>query len=608
MHKITPKRIAVTNFMSIGPRIDFDFEKHSGFNYVFGINHDIEGTKNGSGKTSLFVLAILYALFGQMPKDINNKYLANRQTAKNKNCEIEFELKINEDMYLIETGMIMPRFTTYLRLWKKNGDKYEEISKSSIKETRQYFETQILKTTFETFRNSIILAGNDSNKFFKMRKSEKRTFIENIFNLNVFGEMLTQVRDDKNALDREILKLENSITQIRDSIDRCKNNEKNFEIDKTTNLSKMKEKIDFKNKRIVELGEEIKVLEKDTDATLTQSLNTKNNELQKLIEIRGTINSTLRVCENEISNSHKLIDKHIVVLDTVCEDCKDKLKNKLNIKEAEDIITVEEAKLVKYNEALGKIKIKYDSLNNDLITLKSSVKKHEDNIKTINHNTWVVNHLKEDLLELDKQYKEEEDKHSPFKEMIENYQDQIKVDEGTLSKYYTNRKYLELMETIVSEDGAKKFIIKDLVNVLNGRIKTYLNEMGASYTAIFDNTFDCEFITETGVTSYENFSNGEKARIDISILFAFRDILSNLGNMGSSILVLDEFIDTGLDDYAINAVIKILKNIIDSSGQTVFLISHRECLNAEDFNNIIKLEKTKGFTKITADTQGGIYE
>ena len=185
-----------------------------------------------------------------------------------------------------------------------------------------------------------------------------------------------------------------------------------------------------------------------------------------------------------------------------------------------------------------------------------------------------------------------------MKESVLKLKSQVNILKEQEKKY----KYLEVLEMIVSEDGAKKFIIKDLVQVLNNRIQKYLEKTGALFTAMFDDSFNCEFLTESGPCSYENFSRGEQARINLAIIFTFKDILSNMGNISSNILVLDELLDLGLDDYAITAFASILKEL--SKSTTVFVVSHKENMIDVEFDNIIELVKQNGFTIIKSDSQG----
>jgi len=136
-------------------------------------------------------------------------------------------------------------------------------------------------------------------------------------------------------------------------------------------------------------------------------------------------------------------------------------------------------------------------------------------------------------------------------------------------------------------------------------LRKYLEEMGCEYTAIFDPNFGCTFITTTGPCEYDNFSAGERRRIDIATTFAFRDLLFGQGTLQSNVLICDEIFDVSIDEFCVNSIIKLLKD--EAETQTIYIISHRECIDSEgDFDNVIELKKEGGFTSIVSDVQGGV--
>ncbi len=328
-------------------------------------------------------------------------------------------------------------------------------------------------------------------------------------------------------------------------------------------------------------------------------------KLKKIEEAKYKIDSTLNVSNVEIKNNNKLINKHIDVLNLICEDCKLDVEKTLSLDVAKNSIEKHTECINKYTEIqkqLEKEEAKLIKVNKDLENIKLHVMTND---KLIEKNKGVIDHLYKDITDLGKRVKEEKEKKSPFNEIINKYKKDLEENVKVLKNNYKIKKFYQIIELSLSDDGAKKYIIQDLIDVLNNSIKKYLNETGASYTAIFDSSFNCEFITDTGICSYENFSSGEKGRIDIAILFSFRDILSKLGTINSSILVLDELLDkNGLDKYAINALMKIVKNLIKSTNQTIFIVSHSGVLDLDDFDNVIEIEKKGGFTRIINDKQG----
>lgn len=595
-HKIKFNYLKIENFLSVREQ-KFNFSSHNGLNYVFGINKDVDGTKNGSGKSTIFLSALLFALFGKTEKGINNKFIAHRQISPKKNVEVSLQFDINDDHYYIESGLNMPYSTSYFKLYKNEKD----ISKASIKETRKYFESEILRSSFDMFKNSIALSSNDTQQFFSMPKSVKREFIENIFKLNVFGIILKNIRTDINSLEKEILISQNTLKQLNESIDEFSKNEKSFTKDKKEKLNQIKEKILTKKSEKEKLIKNIKNIKNKIKEFSFENKDTCVEKREKIQEGISKIQSILRVSKTKITHNKEIINKYGHVLKEVCTDCHKKLEKKLNVNKAEKIVEEEINKIKKYERLLTQLYDQQTTIIEKITKIEENNQKIEKLNKQQEKDNGAIIHLKKDIKDLNDRLNEEKCKNSPFSEMINEYNSKKDENTKTLKNYYKRKKELDIIRHVVSEDGAKRFIITDLVDILNSRIRKYLDELGARFTCIFDGSFNCEFLTESGITSYENFSCGEKARIDISVLFAFRDILTSMGTLDSSILVLDEFIDSGLDDYAVNSLIKMLKRIVEETNQTIFLISHRSEINTGDFDNIIEIEKNNGFSSIIFD-------
>lgn len=600
MNKIVLNNIEISNFLSIGSPIIFDFKKHYGLQYIYGLNRDIEGVKNGIGKTTIFLDSILFALFGLTSKDIPNKFIPNRQMPHKQPVIVNLSFNVNDDEYLIESGYTMPGAHGFVNLYKNRTN----ITKASVKETRAYIENEILHGSFEIFKNSMFLSACDSRKFFEMKKADKRAFIEEIFNLQVFGQMLLNIRTDINNIDKTILSEQNIQKQLKINLEDYTRKDNVFEKEKENTIKEIKAKILKKQNFIKELNVKIENELNIQKNIKIDDLDNLEEDLKKLQTGKGKIEALISITKNNITNSTNLIDKYKDILKETCSECKSKLVDKLNIIPAQESIDSGTLKIKDCNDNIKIINEKIKELSSKIYSIKSNKKNLQQSEKNVSEHKMMIVHQEDDIKELIENEKKENVKSTPFKELINKTTNTINDNEIKLQEYYIKKKYLDILELAVSEEGAKKYIIKDLILVLNGRIKKYLDQMGALYTCLFDETLNCDFITETGVCTYENFSNGEKVRINTAVIFAFRDILMSLGTISSSILVLDEFFDIGLDNYAINAIIKNMKELNEKNNQTVYIISHRECIAEEDFTNIIRIEKQGGFTQISSDPQG----
>ena len=195
-HSLRFKKLRIQNFKSIGEMLEFDFEKHDGLNYIFGTNYDIEGTKNGCGKSTIWD-GLLFALFGKTLKNTNNSYIPNRTMLDPSawiQCQCEVELESGGHEFLVRSFIKKAG-------WCVNTEVYEgeeNLSKASVHETRAYIEKEVLKCTFELFKTSIFISSSDRFSFFDMNASKKREYLEQIFKLTCFGEMLKRMRADYN--------------------------------------------------------------------------------------------------------------------------------------------------------------------------------------------------------------------------------------------------------------------------------------------------------------------------------------------------------------------------------------------------------------------------
>ena len=161
--------------------------------------------------------------------------------------------------------------------------------------------------------------------------------------------------------------------------------------------------------------------------------------------------------------------------------------------------------------------------------------------------------------------------------------------------------YMKMSENIVSQDTLKKFIIKDLVSLLNSKIKYYLMKLGAKYTCVFNEDMDYTFITPDGggETEYATFSAGERMRLSIASSFAFRDFMGSRNSFTSNILILDEFIDSAIDTLAVTNILQILQEFSRINNQHILIISHRKEIDNSIFDNIIMVEKRQNISTIS---------
>lgn len=584
MNKVHFNYITIQNFFSVGPEIKIDFNQYPGISYVYGLNKDLN-VKNGSGKSTIFVDAILFALFNKTIKKVNKVNIPHR-LSKN-DCFVKLNFMVNEDEYTIE-NYITP---THCKLFKNS----EDITKSSIKETYDYIEEEVIKSSFIVFRNCLVLSISGFKNIFEMTKYEKRNFVEQMMNFSQIGTMYSMTKEDLNTLDKELAIKRQTSNSLEKDINQFKKSAISFNDDKTKTIERL-------NNELNELLKESQNLEIDDSKYLAaqkfveDKLKENDTNLNTLLKSKDRMNKLLAEINSDISNSNNIRSKYSKVIDVICESCKDHVDNILGLDSIQETITNKKNEL---SLTTAEYEKNIDEINN-LQSLHSKLNLQKQNlIKKINEissNKNIKNRIQKNIDEKNNSINTETNKVSPFHDLIIKYTEDLKVTNEIIQEQVEKRKYLDIMSFIFSEDGVKKHLILDFINILNSRIKKYLEEMGCEYTCIFDANFECEFLTISGPCEYSNFSAGERARIDCACLFSFRDLLYGQGTLQTNILICDEILDTGVDEFAITSIIKILKEI--SMTQNIFLISHRECVSPEDFNRVITVEKVNGYTTI----------
>ena len=214
-------------------------------------------------------------------------------------------------------------------------------------------------------------------------------------------------------------------------------------------------------------------------------------------------------------------------------------------------------------------------LQNQISVLKSRIETHQNKIEQLNN------------------------AENPYKSLFEQNSSKIEKTTADLQELDSKCGYLKFAENVVSQETLKKFIIKDLVNLLNNRIKVYLTKLGTTYDCIFDENMDYHFIPkDSDECEYGNFSAGERMRLTIAASFAFRDFLATRNNITSNILVLDEFIDSNLDSSSVTEILKILQSFTRLYNQKIFVISHRKEIDTAIFDTLLTVKKENNISTI----------
>lgn len=584
----------------------FDFEAQTGMNLVCGKNLDIPSSKNGAGKSNVFA-ALLWGIYGQLSDSPKAENIANRCIPE-KDVRVVVYLNVDDIEYKAATSLNKRAQSAFSLARIENG-KEIDITKSSIAETRKYFEDEILHCDVTLFLRTILLTSTQNYNFFKLKKQGKKEFIEKLFDIELFGEMYAKIHKDVLLAEKQIAISQNSLVQLTNSSE---------DYNARINAFNQKQSDDkaILEKKLVEATDQLILLQKNEVSKNDELIRKYEDASKKLFDAKYKANeslATIKVAMQKISSEiasnerihderAKIIDKHSELLGKLCNDCKKVFDQYHNLstyrKEAEQA----ELQNNELKKELSQKRERYSSMKTKIDEIDGKMSKAALKLQELNSAADIAKSKQSQAQQLVSQLKvkleENASKTNPYSELAENTLKKIKQQSSILDEQEKDYLYLKKAEEIVSQDSLKKFIIKDLIGIINNRIRTYLSKMGARYTCVFDENLDFKFVTDTGSCELQNFSCGEQKRLEIAACLSFRDFIAQRSNISSNILILDEYIDSGIDTLAVESILQILKEFTIVNRQNIFIISHRSEINNDVFDRIIELQKKDGISTI----------
>lgn len=593
MKYVNFKRLAIKNFLSVGEE-PVVVEFNSGLNIITGHNKDKLDRRNGVGKSTV-ADAVYFAIFGNTLRELKKDFIVNNIVQRN--CEVCLNFTVNVDGVESEYKLIR-RLAPSKCLLYRDG---EDITRDSISNTTQYM-CDLLHTTPEVFQNCVIMTVNNVIPFMAKKKLEKRKFIEGIFNLQVFSNMLNNVRTEYNNisknLDIECAKYE----EISNSINSLNQQKQNLENDRLRNKMKLETRLESCNT-------DIESQQKSLDSAVVVDISEYDNKIDKIDSVLEELNTKIQKIVSTRSKSQTMIEMNHEKYNKMCSDhdqcpvCLNKLdeshkdyieEEKQNVKQQIDQLTV------KKNSADSKLK----EANNIRTTLMSKKTKLNDRKTAANIQKSNIDNIEQRLKQLKSLRKDITDD----LKSVENVDTSLDVNIKEVSKRLESTQThideikeelskLDVIKFIVSEEGVKSYIVKKILQLLNSKLSHYLKKMDSNCICVFNEYFEEEIIDEKGKQcSYFNFSGAERKNIDLACLFAFMDIRRLQGDVAFNFSMYDELFDSSLDERGVELVIDILKEKIEKYNECIMVISHRKESTKMATGEIIFLEKQNGIT------------
>jgi DNA repair exonuclease SbcCD ATPase subunit len=532
---------------------------------------------NGSGKSTLLD-AIVFGLYGRPFRNINKAQLVN--SINNKELIVELYFAAGGDKYKISRG-IKPNF---FEIWK-NGAMINQDA--SVRDYQGFLEDDILGINFKAFNQIVVLGSATYIPFMELRAYQRREIIEDLLDIQVFSVMGTLAKERMSAIKTDITDnkydieiVESKISSQQES-DQAIRNLKSIEVDKIKEkMSSHIDEIETKNSTIDAQDEIIKVLYDDISDKPEEK-----KKFQEATEKRAELERSRVAFEKELSfyehNDDCPTCKQGIAPNFKQEQIIDKNQQKANIeKSLVDITQV----LAKHQTRLGsisKIEEQIQSVNFKISDIRAEIKMSK-------------NALLSYKMELDNAQKEVAEIDTS---KLENLQNRIDKLIARRTELLDEHEVLNIVQIILRDGGIKAKIISQYIPVINKLINKYL----AAFDLFVDFQLDEEFneVIRSRFRdkfTYASFSEGEKLRITLSIMLAWRSVAKLRSSVSTNLLILDETLDGALDGVGIESLIETLHGL--NNDDNIFVISHRGDQFAEKFENNLKFEKIKNFSEL----------
>ncbi len=569
---ITFKKIKWKNFLSTGNSwTEIDFLKNN-TNLIIGTN--------GSGKSTMLD-ALTFALFNKPFRKINKSQLVN--TTNERECVVEIEFSVNSRDYLVRRGIKPNIFDIEV-----NGNPLHREADDRV--NQKTLEANILKVNYKSFTQIVILGSSTFVPFMQLGTSVRREVIEDLLDIRIFSAMNSLIKD-KVRIEREKTKsLDLKKENLGDKITMQKNFIKEMEDLGRNNIESTRSKI--KTLQIeVDTHIEHNQLKESSISDLMkeqEDVSGAGEKLVKLNNLKGKITQKVSM----ITKEHKFFTEN-----TVCPTCTQNIEEEFRVNRIADVQNKAKDLKKGFKELEETIKLEQDrerqfnKLSKEIIKLNNGISQNNTKISGCQRQ---IRDLESEIQRFTDQLANRNTEHEKLKEFKLN----LKQTLEELSEIKEEIVHYDFAYSLLKDDGVKTKIIKKYLPFINQQVNRYLQLMDFYINFTLDEEF-----SETVKSpihedfSYSSFSEGEKMRIDLALLFTWREVARVKNSVNTNLLILDEIFDSSLDGFGTDEFLKIIRFVVKDAN--VFVISHKADLH-DKFNSVTRFDKVKGFSRIVS--------
>ena len=534
--------------------------------------------ENGSGKSTILD-ALCFSLFSKPFRKINKSQLVN--TVNCGDCKVELEFRIGKIEWKVVRGIKPNVFEIY-----KNGTLLDQSSATN--DQQKWLEQNVLKMNYKSFTQIVVLGSSTFVPFMQLSAPGRRDVIEDILDIRIFSTMNLILKERIKVNKEEVFDVENAMSLLKDKVTVQKTLIEDLRKQSQSNVSHWNENIESLKEQIAKAEEEIELDMREVDS-LTFELSEGEDpteRIQNLRDFKVKFNSKIKDLTKEIK---------FFKGNASCPTCHQDIKFDLR----DNMVSTDEDKVSKLNEALDKIAKEHKLLDKDLTErneISTLIKESQIKIKqSLSDINWKTKKIKEIEKEIES-IKTDDGSVDKEKDKLLKIIQQGREKEILRKEVINKREDLKMVSEFLKDGGVKSSIIRKYLPVMNDLINKYLQKLefyvNFNLDDMFNETIKSRFRDEF---SYASFSEGEKMRIDLALLFTWREIAKLKNSVNTNILILDEIFDSSLDNNGTQDFMKILYNITD--GNNVFVISHKGEQIVDKFDNVIEFTKYKNFSK-----------
>ena len=566
---ITFQKIRWRNFLSTGNQFtEVELNQHR-TNLVVGTN--------GAGKSTVLD-ALTFALFNKPYRKINKPQLVN--TTNERECVVEIEFSINTRQYLVRRGIKPNVFDIVV-----NGTPLHR--EADDRAMQRILEENILKLNYKSFTQIVILGSSTFVPFMQLTSANRREVIEDLLDIRIFSAMNNILKDNIKEKKSQVKSLDLKKDTLKDKMKMQKDFIEELENRGNANINANREKITNLDKEVgiyitenASIEEQVHSLTKEQEEVIGAG-----DKLVKLNNLKGKISQKV----STITKEHKFFTEN-----TVCPTCTQTIEEEFRLNRITD--AQNKAKELKegYEELENTIKFEqererqFTALSQEITNLTHGISQNNTRISL---NQRQIRDLEHEIQTLTENLANRNSEHEKLEEFRENLQKTIE----DLSDRKQEIVYHDFAYSLLKDDGVKTKIIKKYLPFINQQVNRYLQMMEFYINFQLDEEFNESVKSPIHEDfSYSSFSEGEKMRIDLSLLFTWREVARVKNSANTNLLIMDEVFDSSLDGFGTDEFLKIIRYVIKDAN--IFVISHKSDLH-DKFESVIKFDKIKGFSR-----------